>query len=151
MDQDRNKAYLLLVRKWKHDEDVTCAQLAQVVSDSLLIKIQCASTITNMWDIIITEFNRKGCMVDLHQRMMERQVSKMDDICTHLDDMALTYKGLSSMGAAIHDKEYLSMILMSLPDTYTTHLETLADVAISSGRMFTAHNFISKMTKLTDK
>ena len=52
------------------------------------------------------------------------------------------------MGAAIHD-EYLSMILMSLPDTYTT--QTLADVAISSGCTFTAHDFISKATELTDK
>ena len=89
--------------------------------------------------------------VDLCRRMMERHVLEMDNICTHLDDMALSYECLSGMGAAIHDKDYLSMILMSLPDTYTTHLETLADVAISSGRMFTAHNFISKMTKLTDK
>jgi len=43
------------------------------------------------------------------------------------------------------------MILMSLPNTYTTHLETLADMAISSGCMFTAHDFISKVTELVDK
>ena len=83
--------------------------------------------------------------------MMERWVSKMDDICTHLDDMALSYKCLIGMGIAIHDKDYSSMILMSLLDTYTTHLETLADVAISSGCMFTTHDFISKATELTDK
>ena len=68
MDKNRNQAYLLLVRKWRHNEHVTCTQLAQVMSDSLLIKIQHASTVPDMWDIIITEFNMKGCMVqvDLH-------------------------------------------------------------------------------------
>src|SRR5882724_9719985 len=73
MDRDKNQAYLLLVRKWRHDEHVACTQLAQVVSDSLLIKIQRAGAVANMWDIITTEFNRKGRMVqvDLHQRMME--------------------------------------------------------------------------------
>ena len=65
--------------------------------------------------------------------------------------MALTYEHLSGMRAAIHDEDYSSMILMSLPDTYTTHLETLADMAISSSHMFTAHDFISKATELADK
>jgi len=73
-DKDKNQAYLLLARKWRHDEHVARAQLAQVVSDSLLIKIQRAGAVANMWDIITTEFNRKGRMVqvDLHQRMMEK-------------------------------------------------------------------------------
>jgi len=73
-DKDKNQAYLLLARKWRHDEHVACAQLAQVVSDSLLIKIQHAGAIADMWDIIVTEFDRKGCMVqvDLCRKMMEK-------------------------------------------------------------------------------
>jgi len=55
------------------------------------------------------------------------------------------------MGATIHDERYSSMILMSLPDSYVTYLETLADAAIGSGCMFTAHDIISKATELTDK
>jgi len=83
--------------------------------------------------------------------MMEKQVSEMDNIHAHLDHMALSYECLSSMGATIHDEDYVSMILMSLPESYTTHLETLTDVAISSGCTFTAHNIITKATKLADK
>jgi len=64
----------------------------------------------------------------------------MDDIHTHLDYMALSYKCLSGMGTAIHNEDYASMILMSLLDSYMTHLETLADAAISSGCTFTAHD-----------
>ena len=37
MGKDKNQAYLPLTKKWKHDEHVQCAQLAQVVLDSLLI------------------------------------------------------------------------------------------------------------------
>jgi len=36
------------------------------------------------------------------------------------------------------------MVLMSLPDTYTTHLETLADSATSASQTFTVANLISK-------
>ena len=75
----------------------------------------------------------------------------MDNICAHLDHMALSYKCLSGMGAAIHDEDYTSMILVSLPDSYTTHLESLTDVAISSGHTFTAHDIITKATELVDK
>ena len=74
----------------------------------------------------------------------------MDDICTHLDHMVLSYKFLSSMGPAIHDEDYMSMILMLLLDSYTTHLETLADAAIGSGHMFTAHDITTKATELVD-
>src|SRR5882672_4895555 len=34
-DKEKNVAYCPLARKWKHDEHVACAQLAQVISDSL--------------------------------------------------------------------------------------------------------------------
>ena len=89
--------------------------------------------------------------VDLCRRMMEKCVSETDDIHAHLDHMVLSYKHLSSMGAAIHNQDYTSMIIMSLPDSYTTHLETLTNVAISSSCTFTAHNIITKVTELADK
>jgi len=86
--------------------------------------------------------------VDLCQRMMEKRASETDDIHAHLDHMALSYKHLSGMGTAIHNEDYASMILMSLPDSYTTHLETLADVAISISRTFTATTSLLKQLNL---
>ena len=109
VDWEKSQAYLSLARKWKHDEHIACAQLAQVMSDSLLIRIQHAGSVAIMWNTIITKFDRKGCMaqVDLCQKMMEKQVSKMDDICAHLDDMVLSYEHLSGMGATVHEKDYI--------------------------------------------
>jgi len=78
-------------------------------------------------------------------------MSETDDIPAHLDDMALSYECLSGMGVAIHDEDYTSMVLMSLPNSYTTHLETHMDAAISSGHTFTTQDFISKAIKLLDK
>jgi len=77
-----------------------------------------------MWKTIVVEFDHKGQMVqvDLCCRMMEKRVSEMDDIRAHLDDMALLHERLSGMGIAIHDGLHI-MVLMSLPDSYTTHLE----------------------------
>ena len=42
----------------------------------------------------------------------------------------------------------MSMVLMSLPESYTTHLTTLADVAFSSGHIFTVDYFFTKAIKL---
>ena len=72
-DIERNKAYIRSEKKWRHDEKVARAQLAQVVSDSLLICIQHATSVADMWRIIVSEFDRKGCMVqvDLCRKMME--------------------------------------------------------------------------------
>ena len=89
--------------------------------------------------------------VNLHQRMMERWVQETDDIHAHLDEMALSYECLSSMGVTLHDEDYASMVLMSLPETYSTHLETLMDSANSSSCKFTAHEFIVKATELFNK
>ena len=152
-NKEENKTYLPLAKKWKHDENVVHAQLTQVVSNSLLIWIQHAGTVADMWKTIIAEFDHKGRMVqvDLHCHMMEKCATETDDIRAHLDKMALSHECLSGMGAAIHDEDYASMILMSLPDSYTTHLETLADAAGSSGRTFTASDFITKAMELSGK
>src|SRR5882724_5759999 len=55
------------------------------------------------------------------------------------------------MGVTLHDEDYASMVLMSLPDTYTTHLETLANSATSTSQTFTVANLISKAIELFDK
>jgi len=78
-------------------------------------------------------------------------VSETDDIRRHLDKMALSYEHLSSMGVTIPNEDYMSMVSMSLPDSYTTHLTTLSDVAFSIGHTFTVHYFITKTIKLFNK
>ena len=65
--------------------------------------------------------------------------------------MALSYEHLSGMGVVVHEEDYASMVLMSLPETYSTHLETLADAASTGGHTFTTHEFITKAIELFDK
>src|SRR5882724_5363517 len=107
-DRERNEDYLQSKRKWWHNEKVACAQLAQVMSDLLLIRIQHAKSITKMWGTIVSEFNRKGLMVqvDLCQKMMEKCALDTNDIQAHLDEVALMHECLSRMGVALHDNDY---------------------------------------------
>jgi len=74
-----------------------------------------------------------------------------DNICTHLDKMAFIHKHLSRIGVDLHNNDYASMILMSLPESYTIHLETLADATSSSGNPLTTHNLITKAVNLYEK
>ena len=73
-DKELNYTYLVVVRKWQCNEKIMHTQLTQVVSDSLLICIQHAKGNVDMWDAIVAEFDKKGCMiqVDLHQKMVEK-------------------------------------------------------------------------------
>jgi len=59
-DKELNETYLTVTRKWQCNEKVVHAQLEQVVSDSLLICIQYATTVADMWQTMVTEFNKKG-------------------------------------------------------------------------------------------
>jgi len=146
------KLTYLLQRNGSTMSTLHALNLHRLSPNSLLIQIQHASTVANMWKTIVVEFDHKGRMVqvDLCCRMMEKWVSEMDDIRAHLDNMALLHQHLSGMGIAIHDEDYMSMVLMLLPDSYTTHLKTLADAAISSGQTFTALDFIAKAIELSD-
>src|SRR5882724_435317 len=56
-DHKKNQAYLSLVKRWKHDEHIAHTQLAQVMSDPLLIRIQHAGMVANMWNTVVTEFD----------------------------------------------------------------------------------------------
>jgi len=78
----------------KRNENVAHAQLVQAISDSLLLRIQHAGNVANMWATIVMEHDQKGHMmqVDLCRRMMEKQAKETDDIRAHLDDMALMYE-----------------------------------------------------------
>src|SRR5882724_6468830 len=89
-DKELNETYLTVTRKWQCNEKVACTPLAQVMSDSLLIRIQYATTITDMWQTMVMEFNKKGKMIqiDLHRKMMEKQATDSDNIQAHLDKMA---------------------------------------------------------------
>src|SRR5882724_10533930 len=78
----------------KRNENVAHAQLVQAISDSVLLRIQHAGNVANMWATIVMEHDQKGHMmqVDLCRRMMEKQAKETDDIRAHLDDMALMYE-----------------------------------------------------------
>ena len=83
--------------------------------------------------------------------MTEKRIKDTDNVRTHLEEMTLIYERLSGMGAQIHDQDYTSMILMSLPKTYTMHLETIADSTSSIGRPLSTHDFITKAIELYEK
>src|SRR5882724_9340984 len=59
-DKELNNAYLVLVRKWQHDEKIAHAQLAQVMSDSLLICIQQAKGVVTCGEPLSLSSTRKG-------------------------------------------------------------------------------------------
>src|SRR5882724_8517204 len=63
--------------------------------------------------------------------------------------MVLMHECLIRMGVALHDNNYSSMILVSLPKLYTTHLETFSDSTGSSGNPLTAHISSPKQSTYT--
>jgi len=81
-DETKHEFHLKLIKNWKRNENISHAQLAQAVSDSLLLRIQHTGSVADMWIAIITEYDRKGCMtqVDLCRKMMEKQAKETDDI-----------------------------------------------------------------------
>src|SRR5882724_10376349 len=54
-DKAKHESHLKSIRTWKRNENIAHMQLAQAISDSLLLTIQHAGNVANMWATIMTE------------------------------------------------------------------------------------------------
>jgi len=84
--------------------------------------------------------------------MMEKCDLDSDDIQAHLDEVVLMHECLSRMGVAMHDDDYSSIILMSLPKSLhppiSKHSQTPPAAAENP---LTTHNLIAKAIDLYEK
>jgi len=148
----KTKLTYLSQRSGSHDEHIACAQLTQVVYNSLLIWIQQPA----LWPHV-----EHYCFRVWPQRangpggptlqMMERMGIWDGQHPCSPDDMALSHTQPEWHGICHLWWGLCVNCPHVAPRSYTTHLKMLTDAAISSGHTFTTLDFIAKAIELSDK
>jgi len=130
-DQKLDETYQTDFKNWSYVKNITKAHIATQISDSLLIQVYNSEKVTKMWKTICDEYEGKTCMVsiDIHRHMMALRAEDGDDIQVHLDSMHHMYKQLAGMNAIPSKDDYMTIILDSLPMTYSNHLFSLSATA----------------------
>ena len=122
--------------QWEKDEFVARHMLGQRLRDSTLRKIIRKSTVAEMWTTITKEFETKSDVVqaNLRSKFMNLRCADKGNLRTHLDKMSELWEELASVGVAIDNKEYTSVIIKSLPKEYASFVSSLAASAHLIGK-----------------
>jgi hypothetical protein len=90
------------------------------ISPRLLTSVKELKTSALMWDAIKTDATAK---MELHQidtlkKLHQRKCGETDNVKTHLEELVDLRGKLAGMGAPVEDKEFRTIILSSLPQSY---------------------------------
>ena len=112
------------------------AQIFNTIPDSLLIEVRKLTTTKDVWDFVCARHEGKGIMVnvDLCHQMQELKCKEDTDVHMHLEAMMMMYEELSGMGGTPDPKEYLTILLGSLPKSYRVLLMPITVAASIAGK-----------------
>ena len=115
-----------------------------LISDSLLMKTHVCATVVLMWKSLCKEFKGRPHLyaIDIWHHMMQKRAETNDNMHTHLDEMCLMHEQLAGMGASPTHKDYTTILIVSLPKTYASHINTPSDAATSLGSPLTLNQII---------
>src|SRR5882672_5019603 len=88
----------------------------------------------------------KGLMikVDLCCQMQELKCEEDTDVHVHLENMMNMYEELSGMGGTHNVKEYLTILLGSLPKSYGMLLMAITTAASITGKYFNPQDIVKR-------
>jgi len=88
--------------------------------------------------------------IDICRCMMALRAEDGDDIRAHLDSMHHMYEQLAGMNAVPSKDNYMTIILGSLPMTYSNHIFSLSATAQLNNKPLTSHDVKSYAIELYD-
>jgi len=118
------------LKNWSYVENITKARIATQISDSLLMRVYNSKTVAEMWKTICDEYEDKTCMVsvDIRRHMMALRVE--DAMHTRSPGQHASHvQATAGMKCCPSEDDYMTIILGSLPTTYSNHLFSLSATA----------------------
>ena len=98
-------------------EAMVKVQIFTTIPEGLLVEVQKHPTAKEIWDAMCRKHENKGLMiqVDLCHRMQEAKCKEDADVHVHLNSLVRMHEELLQMGATPDLKEFLTIMLGSLP------------------------------------
>ena len=105
------------ILQWKKDKQLAKSLLMQKLPDLTLMKVHTKKTVQERWEAVVKEYTEKGVYVqtDLHAKFLGLRCAEKENVQEFLKGLRVKKEELVQVGVIINDKDYLLMIVSSLP------------------------------------
>src|SRR5436190_2928050 len=147
------EAYQKSLREWTQNRAIAMQHIASTVPDTLYLRIRDKGTVKDAWDALKNEFERRSRMytIDLRRRLQDERCDEQGDVRAHFETMRMLREDLASLGEAINDEDFATMLLGSLPKGYDTYLSALTATAGITGTILDSGMLIMSVTDEFDR
>ena len=116
-------------QRWTADKIAVNQIFGATIPDLVFSQIKSSYEPKDVWEKLKALFEGKSrsMMVDLGKKFQNTRCGEDDDVRTHLEKLADLRERLSSIGRTIGDTEYISVILGSLPPSFDSAIDSLAN------------------------
>jgi hypothetical protein len=121
--------------RWENDEAITMHVIATSIPNTVFTNIKSKQNAKDVWDALKALFESRTQMVIVgtSQQLQLTKCSEDDSVREHFDKLTNLREQLAAMGKSIPDNEYASILMGSLPESYTAILGSIAAAAELSG------------------
>lgn len=121
--ESHEEAYEKAERRWddyQQREALIKAQIFTTIPGVLLIEVRKLSTAKQVWDAVCAKHENAALTltVDMRSRLYQMKCEDDSNVRTHLEAMMLLQEQLIGMEEGLPDKEFITVILGSLPKSY---------------------------------
>ncbi|OCH83555.1 hypothetical protein OBBRIDRAFT_742973, partial [Obba rivulosa] len=131
-DKRLHERYLELLSVWRRDEAKARYLLARSVPDTVLRRMKRnGDTVRDMWAWVRGEFEDKTPLVQSNvlERFHSMRCAENGNVSKFLDKLGEMVEELSTIGVDIPDKDYMAVILKSVPPAYADYLSGMINAA----------------------
>src|ERR1700678_1431202 len=145
--------YSASITKWEMEENIMKQALASVIPDSLFIEGRKMETALSMWDAVRNQREKKSQMVtvDMRRKLQSEKCREQGDVRAHLVKLQIMQEDLASMGGSISDKDFTSMILGSIPQSYNTYIAAITATSSILNQTLSSTNLIDVIRDEADR
>jgi len=110
---------LATIEKWEKDKRSSRSLLTQKLPDSALMRIRTKPSVRERWEAITKEFTEKGAFAQMELRalFLDMKCPEKGNVREFLDSLRVKREELATVGVEVDNKDYLSTIISSLPNS----------------------------------
>ena len=141
------------LREWTQNRAIAMQQIASTIPDTLYLRIKGKGTVKDAWDALTKEFETRSRMftIDLRRRLQDERCNDQGDVRAHFETMRALREDLASLGEAISDSDFATMLLGSLPKGYDTYLSAITATMSVMGKSLDSDALMMTITDEYDR
>ena len=140
-------------RRWQLNDCQVKQMIAQSVPNEVFSNIKMHMHAKDVWDTLKTIFEGRLSLisVNLGQRLQSTHCAEDESVRNHFVKLTDMREQLASMGETIIESKYASILMGSLPKSYSQTISSIATTSKITGTAATPQVIISLVTNKYDK